>query len=468
MSNSPIHVPTDRRRKRSLHGLAYAAIVCVGGTGGCGGREPTPAPAPTAAASARPEFPTCLLLVDLSGVRYDEVSPVGDAVPAQSLLPTFRTLERTGTFFTEASASAAWDAPSIAGLLSGLSPDQCTVQGRPADGQRAMIPAIETLAEMLTDAGYATGAFTAGGHVTRHSGLAQGFAIWDEEPDDAARLSKASAWVLALPKGTPYFLFFHARTMAGADASGATNLKDRARRLVELDSLVVKLQTLRAEATAAKDAGWFVVLSDHGDVISPREGGLDPGDTGTLDAQIRVPLAITGPGFEKGPFDASVSLLDVLPTIRDLLGLERKPLVEGRSWKPILGSPGAPGRPALAQAWRRVRLDSNPTKQRIVSVRTRGAKFTAEFDLGTGNWTEAMFDLSADPMEMKPLPAGDVTTHGDDFARSVSLVREALKGRKAIYDDSLTGPYVLGGGGGFAPKPGATTPGMADDEKKPR
>jgi arylsulfatase A-like enzyme len=398
--------------------------------------------------------------VDVSGVRYDEVAPAGDAVPAKSLMPGFRALDEGGAFFTQAAASAGWDAPSLAGLFSGLSPDQCTVQGRPADGQRTMIPAIETLAEMLADGGYATAAFTAGGHVARHSGLQQGFATWDEEPDDAKRLQKASSWLSALQKGTPYFLFFHAST---ADADGKADPAGRGPRLARLDELVGTLRSLTTVPTVPRDDGWFVVLSDHGDVLSPREGGLDPGDTGTLDAQIRVPLAIAGPGFPKGSFDASVSLLDVLPTIRDLLGLERKALVEGRSWKPILGSPGARGRPALSQGWRRARLDSNPTKQRLVSVRAREAKFTAEFDLGTGNWTEAIFDLLADPTEAKPLPVGDVARHGDDFARSVALVREALKGRKAIYDDALTGPYVLGGGGAFAPKAAG-----GDGEKKPR
>ncbi len=426
---------------RTSRVVVLVTILGVGWTGGCGGKDPEPAPvAPVAPTNVRPKTPRSLVVVDLSGVRYDEVVPAAGTVPAVSKLPGFRALERQGAFFTQAVASAGWDAPSIAGLFSGLSPEQCTVQGSVHDGPRTMIPAIETLAEMLKDGGYATGAFTAGGRVHRHSGLQQGFTTWEETPDDAVRLEKASRWMRALANDAPRFLFFHALATPEGASNDATK---RAARLQELDTLHQSLRAL-ADATRGKDDAWFVVLSDHGDVLSnDREGGLDAGDTGTLDAQIRVPLVVVGPGFKSGAFDASVSLLDVVPTIRDLLGLDRKTLIEGRAWTPILGAPTSPGRPALSMAWRRAKTSTNPMRQRVVSVRTRETKFTAEFDLGNGNWTESIFDLRSDPGEANALPAGDVTRFGDDFARAVELVRKSFREGKALRNDDVAGGYFI-------------------------
>lgn len=410
---------------------AWAPIaVLLGMTGGCGGEHPAPA-APSA---RRPTTPTSLVIVDLSGVRSDEVA---------THLPTFEALAKEGAFFTQATASAAWDAPSVAGVFSGLSPDQCTVRGRPADGTSPMIPPIETLAEMLSDAGYATAAFTAGGHVSRRAGLEQGFQIWDEAGDDHGQLSRATTWWMSLERDRPRLLFLHARA-ATPPADGASA---RTARLRELDAFLGRARAL-AGASRPKDGVWFLALSDHGDVLEPREGGIDAGDTGVLDAQVRVPVALVGEGVAPGRIDASVSLLDVVPTIRARLGLPPSPFVEGRALQPLMEGVAARGRPVIAQAWRRVRTADNPMKQHVVAVRDAKSKFVAAFDLDTGAWTEELYDLGADPVERAPVAkpsTADVAARGEEFARAVKTVRDALGAGKAIFDDPITGPYVVRG-----------------------
>ena len=413
-----------------------ALAVVASALAACGGGDP-PAPAAPVRRAA-PTTPRSLVLVDLSGVRYEEVVPAGDAVPAASAQPVFRALEKDGAFFTQATASAAWDTPSIAGILTGLSPDQCTVNGRPADGVRAMIPAIETLAEMLSEAGYATAAFTAGGRIARYARLDQGFQVWEEVVDDAARLARARAWLGGLAKDRPRFLFLHAAlTLESAPPTTA----DRPNRLAALDRWLGEARAL-ADATRPRDDAWFVALSDHGDVRFDREGGLDPGDTGVSDGLVRVPVAVVGPGFRPGPIDASVTLLDLVPTVRDLIGLEPLRVVEGHSWRPLLDGRPSEGRAAITQGWRRVSTPSGRTNQHVIGVRVPAAKFAAAFDKGTGRWVEELFDLRADPRELSPLAATDLARFGEAFAQAVEVVRTALKGGQKIYDDPLTGPYV--------------------------
>jgi arylsulfatase A-like enzyme len=100
------------------------------------------------------------------------------------------------------------------------------------------------------------------------------------------------------------------------------------------------------EAHGLLDAAWLVVLSDHG------EGLWDHAALGhaeeVYESQIRVPLLIRPPGGLPATRHVRevFSLLDLAPTLLELVGAPTCPDFEGRSWAAYLAGRGAaPERP---------------------------------------------------------------------------------------------------------------------------
>ena len=80
----------------------------------------------------------------------------------------------------------------------------------------------------------------------------------------------------------------------------------------------------------------LVFLSDHGDYAG--DYGLQRKGVGLPECLVRVPLIITGPGIPASPSqrDEFISLVDLYPTICEMLGLPIPECVQGRSLWPIL------------------------------------------------------------------------------------------------------------------------------------
>lgn len=83
-----------------------------------------------------------------------------------------------------------------------------------------------------------------------------------------------------------------------------------------------------------------VVLADHGDLLG--EYGLQRKGTAMPDALMRIPLGMAGPGIEAARRDELVSIVDVLPTLAELLTGEIPAGVQGRSLLPLLQGEDAP------------------------------------------------------------------------------------------------------------------------------
>lgn len=89
----------------------------------------------------------------------------------------------------------------------------------------------------------------------------------------------------------------------------------------------------------------FLFTSDHGDFCG--DFGLQRKGVGLPECLVRVPLIVAGPGIvpQQGPRDEFVSLVDVLPTMCELIGSALPYGVQGTSLVPLLrGEPTRPGR----------------------------------------------------------------------------------------------------------------------------
>src|SRR5690606_37613960 len=78
----------------------------------------------------------------------------------------------------------------------------------------------------------------------------------------------------------------------------------------------------------------MVVFSDHGEAFG--EHGLQEHSRSLYEIMVRVPLIIHVPGVAPRAVDASVSLIDLGPTVLDLAGVATPGRMMGESLVPFL------------------------------------------------------------------------------------------------------------------------------------
>lgn len=119
-------------------------------------------------------------------------------------------LAEEGVLFQRAFAPRGMTTPSVASLLTGLSPLE---HGLLTNGQ-VLDPGLTTLAERFQAAGFDTAGFSANRLIARGSGLEQGFGTFEtyaSEDKDLDAIRGAMTWLNArdLDNGPPIFLWLH-------------------------------------------------------------------------------------------------------------------------------------------------------------------------------------------------------------------------------------------------------------------
>ncbi len=372
-------MPTRPHRSTRLLALLLAAAVACRGRDGAG--RGTPA-APHALSGAARGWSLVLLSVDT--LRADHLGAYGYRARATS--PRMDAFLASGVRFEQAMSQRAATWPSLASVLTGLYPSAHGVTengyGFPDD--------LPTLPKLLHAAGYRTGAFLANMCQANHQG-------WDafacSAGQDGKTVHRALDWAAAErpggPAGRPFFLWVH---LFGAH-SPYYNGGDAAARLLDpdyqgllgpkrwrLDPVMTRhlqlspadrrhLDALYDAAVMGSDrqvgalldglraAGKLqrtvvVLLSDHGEELYAHNNYLYH-SCSVYQTALHVPLGIAAPGLV--PAGAAVAqtveLVDVAPTLLDLLAVPPPAEVHGRSLVRSLERPGAggAGKPAFSQ-----------------------------------------------------------------------------------------------------------------------
>ena len=148
-----------------------------------------------------------VLLITIETLRADHVGSHGYG---RNTTPNLDRLAREGARFENAVAQAPFTLPSIASLMTGMTPPGHGVRNHPA----VLADSIETLAERFQKAGYQTAAMTRHTWLRNKSGLDQGFSEYHNNKFsaglDARSLSlAASDWLAARDPARPFFLWLH-------------------------------------------------------------------------------------------------------------------------------------------------------------------------------------------------------------------------------------------------------------------
>jgi arylsulfatase A-like enzyme len=432
------------------------------------GSAPTDASHATGGAGRRPLPNVILISLDTLGAEYlnaPGVSPHLDAI-----------LERAFSF-RRAYAHYPNTLVSHASLFTGLYPNHHGVYG---GGTHARLRS-DTLAAALARHRYFTVAFTENAYVSSDFGFDYGFSWYDNGTPDpsgtvygdaAGTFAKATRW-LEQHGDARFFLFVHTyevhtpytprdpearRVVAamnpgyggrfrqrypGGDLEVAHNSGEKPIAKDDLGQLralytgeIAYLDRLvgdfldRLAARPDADRTLIVLTADHGDEFGDR-GKIGHGET-LSDAVLHVPLGFLWPDtIATGVSDQRVGLVDVAPTVLDLVGIDRPQHLDGQSLAPVLlrERPQVAPRPVFAElrmargSCRQEGLPDDCAIERY-SVQTERFKFVSSLIPRY----EALYDLERDPQQRHNI--------ADRYPDEVRRHRELL----ATYANASLGP----------------------------
>ena len=316
--------------------VSRAALLCVVVSTACGDTSPPN-----------------VLIITVDTLRADFLGAYGDL---DAVTPNLDALARSSTLFERAAAPMPMTRPSHFSMLTSMYPREHGV----VNNTKALPESALSLAEILDDAGYWTGAFVGVRLLRPRSGAAQGFDHFDypenviERPAEQV-VSKALKWLGNLPDEVPFLLWVHLfdphipyappvefRPEAAGDMSSIDwpRLSEIAEaNLGDVPEAVVRqaLSLYRGEISYTDhwigellqgvdqkfepDDTLVVFTSDHGECF---ENGIYFEHAHCLsESSLRVPLMIRyprefAPGVRSG---RQASLLDIAPTILQTAGL---------------------------------------------------------------------------------------------------------------------------------------------------
>ncbi|AXK37787.1 arylsulfatase [Streptomyces armeniacus] len=158
--------------------------------------------------------------------------------------------------------------------------------------------------------------------------------------------------------------------------------------------------TLRSlELTDSTVLAW---TADHGSHFRTRN---EEYKRSAHDASVRVPLALTGPGFSGGGLIRHpVSTVDLVPTLLDACGVPVPETVQGRSFLPLVGGGSDPGRPDEVF----IQISESQVGRAVRTARWKYAVTAPDadgwHDASAARYVETeLYDLAADPYELDNL-----------------------------------------------------------------
>src|SRR5579872_3362675 len=408
-----------------------------------------------------------VLLITLDTTRADRLGCYG--YPAAHT-PFLDSLAAQGVLCERAVTVAPITLPAHTSMFTGLYPAE---HGVVTNGRGRLDDGISTLAEVLKRHGYETGAFIASFVLNGKFGVDRGFRTNDDdfaaeeaafdplhrERNGESVVDAALNWLKAR-RDKPFFCWIHlydphAPYLPHTELFG-DEFADRPydAEIAYVDRQVGRLvEFLKTRGLESQTL--VIIVGDHGEGLG-EHAERTHGST-LYNATMHVPLLVRQP--DRLPpgrrVSTNVSLVDLSPTVLDLMGIADPRKITGKSFKSgLLGghlqpSPcyGATDEPFLNSGWSPLRsLVAGPWKY----IKTTKVE---------------LYNLSSDPHELKNLADVDLDKRREMEACLVAF--ESRLVRRAEVQVQLTPTErralaSLGYVGGTRPAPAASTPDLPD------
>jgi len=375
---------------------------------------------PRVAQTRRREWHPNIVLLSIDSLRPDHLSCYGYPQPTS---PHIDAVAREGYLFTNAVSTTTWTLPAHISMLTGLYPD---VHGVVGENQQ-LNPKAPICTEFLQAQGYHSAGFVSGPYLSSEYGFARGFDLYDDFSIRFAEFEQATAVVtsprlhaqvlpwLTANHAAPFFLFVHYwdvhydyvppapfDSLFDPDYTGPIDGRDvmedpRIRGGMDPRDLQHLLALYDGEIAFTdryvgklldhlRDLGVYentliVITADHGDEFL--EHGCKGHEKNLFDETLKVPLIVRLPeryarelAGALRPVGATipeqVSLIDLPPTFRDLLGFAVDEVLDGQSLLPLLVASAASGAPMRERFPRRVFADLH---ERMSCMRSNVRKY---------------------------------------------------------------------------------------------
>ncbi len=405
-----------------------------------------------------------VVLIVVDSLRPDHLGTYGHD---RDTSPRIDALASEGVTFERAWSAATWTLPSVASLFTGLHPLTHTTY----NASESLADPHVTLGETLGLFGYQTAGFVSGIFLNQQFGLGQGFSTWSDIPVDFSsrgpRPPRKTSDVL-LPEvlswlgdrgEDPFLLFVHMMDVhppldlppdgdtrvydpdyAGPLDQESLDLRIKkrtfGRHIHRRDGAPAVLSDRDlAHLRARYDAGVSYAdryvgqlldaletqdLDDETIVLLTADHGLDLLEHNTLfsypsqapyEEISRVPLIVRHPDGPEGlRVKDRVSLVDVLPTVLDMLGLPPNEAAEGRSVLPAMLEEPLP--PTDIFCFGSPEREPDPDRM-TMSIQRGDAKLLTHSIAPFDFFTTELYDLSTDPQERSDRSLADHDTLGE-------------------------------------------------------
>ena len=419
------------RAFRPLHLVLISAALVVVGAWSLAGRHGT--------ASMR--TPRNLILISIDTLRADHLGGYGYS---RETSPAIDAFAKRSVRFERAVTQGESTLPGHGAMLTSRYYGSYGAKKLPSGPP----PEVDTLAEILKGHGFATWGFVDGGYLRRVFGFDQGFDHYeDERVKIKGILDKVNPW-LDTHQAERFFLFVHCYDVHtpynAPDPYGSMFVDPNYRGTfrpnaghfdaVEKRALgfsaddfrfaiarydggirhtdhYVGMFLHRLEQLGLLDTSLVIITSDHGEEFL-EHGGFQHKKIFHY-PNLHVPLIIHAPGRSPRTVEDPVELIDVVPTVLDLLGLPQSPGTMGRSLAKVVdGGPdeGLDGHVAFAEST----LPGNGWRT-VVSRRHQ-----LLYDVVSGE--RRLYDLEADPAEQHDVAAA----HPEIVDRMMAILHERL------------------------------------------
>jgi arylsulfatase A-like enzyme len=376
-----------------------------------------------------------ILLITIDALRGDRLGVAGYGRPkGRSLTPNLDALAKRGAYFRRVWSQAPNTPRSFPAIVTSRYPSEIDWQQRSLN-YSPILPSNQTFFEWLARAGLKPIGIFSHFYFTADRGISKAFAEWSNDgagtiaesnkdiaaprivPRVIARLEKAATsrerFVLWTHLFEPHSSYMEHKEYP-VHEKGIAGLEEKYDyEIAFVDLWIAKiLATLKSTGLDKNTA--VVVAADHGEAWGEHKKYFHGQDL--TEEQLRVPLIIAIPGHAPVVAEDEVALVDLGPTLLDLVGVPAPPAFHGRSLLPrVDGKPLEP-RPIFAEL-----LPANAWPKHEVMMVDRGRKIThritdRHYDL---------HDLRHDPQQQRNL--------ADDPAHAKLL--EELKAKLLAFEE---------------------------------
>lgn len=372
-----------------------------------------------------------IVLIGVDTLRADHLKCYGYS---RETSPEIDKLAEEGIIFSQCISPIPATTPSFASILTSKQPISHGV----LDNCYQLDDLHVSLAEVLRNRGYNTAAFVSGETLRRGTNLTQGFGRYNDTfrgERQAALVNKEALRWLEDQKNSRFFLFIHYfdphgkynpprphndrfdRTTELHDISKIPayqrhdNISDPSFYVAQYDGEIrytdhhIGQVLEKISALGLQDQTLIIFVSDHGETMTEHLWWFDHGCF-LYEEQIHVPLLLWYPKvFRHKRIDALVRLIDITPTILDVLGIEFSEGLEGRSLLPLIKGDPQEQEFVYCETPR-----GKPTRNREVIQGIKGKQFAVRSKkwklIRTPKTTGVhyeLYDLEQDPKELHNL-----------------------------------------------------------------